>query len=558
MFMHKLKLFWSRHWLWILLALLVVVSVLLPAWYMAGMEASTRKYIIAMNISSLPWGIFQTMVFVGFLYLLQYGGGFSRFKKTKIEAGKVSIRFSDVIGLGEAKREAWEVVQLIKDRSRVNAIGGKILKGVIMVGPPGCGKTLLAKAIASEADVPFLSVSGSEFVEVFVGVGAARVRKLFSQARQYAQAYGSCIVFIDEIEVIGRRRVLHDAFGGSTETNSTQNQLLVELDGLSDAGENIIVIGATNADEDVLDEALMRPGRFDRKIYVGKPNLEERERIFNFYLSRIKYNEALDVGRLARKAVGKTPAEIENIVKEAALIAARKKQPAVSYKEMSEAIERIELGVEHRLNLTEKERRATAYHEAGHLLLVYLTHPTNDVFKISIRQRGGVLGVVHSVPREEIYAQDRDGLYAHIRVALGGYAAEKIKFSMTGEGVSSDLAYATAVASRMVWQLGMGKSGLVGDFTSPAFAASDAFRTRLNEEVCGLVSARLAESEALLRKEWQLVEELVAELLVREEMDYDEIAAFMTRRGKPPYASRMIAEKPLDKAGLPRYTNGEA
>src|SRR5579883_548214 len=255
MFWAKFRLFMQRYWLWVAIAVGVTVAIILPIWYMADMEPSVRKYIIGINVASLPWGIIQTLVFVAFLYLLQYGGGFAQFKKSKVDASQVSVKFSDVIGLTEAKREAWEMVQLIKDRAALKRVGGKILHGMLMIGPPGCGKMMLAKAIASEAGIPFLSTAGSEFVEIFVGVGAARVRKLFKQARQYAQAYGACIIFIDEIEVLGRTRVTYDAFGGGQEGNQTLNQLLVEMDGLHDDEAHIVVIGAMNAAEEVLDPA---------------------------------------------------------------------------------------------------------------------------------------------------------------------------------------------------------------------------------------------------------------------------------------------------------------
>ncbi|PKM97724.1 MAG: cell division protein FtsH [Elusimicrobia bacterium HGW-Elusimicrobia-3] len=529
----KIKLFLRNHWLGLTIAAVTCLAVLFPVWYLAGIEENTRRYIISMNVASMPWMVLNTIIFVGFLYLMQ-SGGFSALKKTRIDAGLVNIKFADVVGLGEAKREAWEVVQLIKDRTRVKAIGGKILKGVLLVGPPGCGKTMLAKAVATEAGVPFISISGSEFVEVFVGVGASRVRKLFKQAKEYAQAHGSCIIFIDEIEVIGRKRVLYDAFGGGSETNSTQNQLLVEMDGL-ESEANIVVFAATNAIENILDDALLRPGRFDRKIFVGRPNLEEREALFAYYLGKVKYAPDLEVARLARKAVHKTPAEVENIVKEAALIAARNGRDQVTFKDFSEAIERVELGVAHRLSLNPREREMTAYHEAGHLLALYLTHPTSDVFKVSILNRGGALGVVHSAPTEEIYAADRDTLLAHVRTSLGGYAAEKIKYGVTTEGVRSDFAKATTIAHDMVWRLGMGKSGFIGDFTAiPQHERSGGMSDELNREAQGILKDEYAAVDALLRDNWQVVERFVVELLAREELDYDEIAGIFSEYGKPP------------------------
>ncbi|MDD2772792.1 MAG: AAA family ATPase [Elusimicrobiales bacterium] len=547
---HKLRLWWRGHWLWVCIALLAAVSVILPAVYLAGLEENTRRYLVAMNVASLPWGLANTLVFVGFLYLLQFGGGFARFRKVRINSEAVRVRFTDVVGLGQAKREAWEVVQLLRDRRRLNSIGGHILRGVLMSGPPGCGKTLLAKAIAAEAGVPFLSVSGAEFVEVFVGVGAARVRKLFRQARDYAAAYGACIIFIDEIEVIGRTRILHDAFGGGAETNSTQNQLLLELDGLSGGGDNIVVIGATNAREDILDPALLRPGRFDRKIFVGRPNLAERELLFGYYLGKIKRDPQLDVARLARKAVGKTPAEIENVVREAALIAARGKKDFATMRDMTSAIERIELGVEHRLSLTPREREMTAWHEAGHVLALYLTHPANDVFKVSIRQRGGALGVVHSMPREEIHSADRDTLLAHIRVSLGGYAAEQLRYGVTTEGVGLDFAAAMELAHKMVWRLGMGDSALAGDYpVIPETQLSESVKQKLNEDTQRIISGQLAQVQKLLREERPAAEALVRELLAREELDFDEIADVMLKCGKPPRVMQPAAEPASSESG---------
>ncbi|MCM2266451.1 MAG: AAA family ATPase [Elusimicrobiales bacterium] len=534
----KIRMLLRRYWVGLTIGAVTVLAVLFPIWYLAGIEENTRRYIISMNVASMPWMVLNTVIFVGFLYLMQ-SGGFSALKKTRVDAGAVNIRFSDIVGLEEAKREAWELVQLIKDRTRVKAIGGKILKGALLVGPPGCGKTLLAKAVATEAGVPFLSVAGSEFVEVFVGVGASRVRKLFRQAKEYAQAYGACIVFIDEVEVIGRRRILYDAFGGGSETNSTQNQLLVEMDGL-DSAANVIIFGATNAVEGILDEALLRPGRFDRKIFVDKPNLAEREKLFGHYLAKVSYDVGMDLGRLARKAVGNSPADIENVVKEAALIAVRRGADKLSYKDISAAIERIELGVAHRLSMTPRERERIACHEAGHLVTIYLSHPTDDVFKASILHRGGALGVVHHMPTEELHVPDRESFIGWLRASLGGYAAEKIKYGVTSSGVGSDFAAAANTAHRMVWAMGMGKSGFIGNYSSIAKSErSAAITDMLERETQDLLREQLSETEKLLTANWKIVERFADELLKREELDYDEIAAIFSEFGHP---SRMLGK----------------
>ncbi len=527
----RLKMHFLNYRTKIIVTLVVLTLIVLSVWGMMSLESYYRNITLASMPIQLLIGMLHALVFV-YMYTIFFRSGFTKMDKKNINARDVNIRFSDVIGIDEAKEEAWEVVHLIRDHARLKKIGGKILRGILMIGPPGCGKTYMAKAIATEAGLPFLSMSGSEFVEVFVGVGASRVRDLFKKARSLAYGFGGCIVFIDELDAVGRNRVFNQ-FGGGSETNSTQNQLLVEMDGLTGREENIIVIGATNASEESLDMALLRPGRFDRKIYITKPGLEGREFLFKYYLGKVKHETSVDYKRLARKAVGKSPAEIENIVKESALIATRNKKDVVSMKEISEAIERIELGVKNKIKMTDGEKEMVAYHETGHLIVTYLLHPTNDVFKASIIPRKGSLGVVHPTPVEELYTQSKDMLLATIKTFLSGYAAEKTKYGTTSNGVSSDFRAATKIAHHMVWQLGMGPSGHVGDYTAiPESELSDELKTRLNQDTDKVIKDCLKEVEELLHRENDLFERFAHELLVKQELEYDEIEAIFAEYGK--------------------------
>ena len=531
MFYRKLKIFWMVNKSKVILIISTLVVVILMIIGLASMESFYRNITLA----QIPLQIFLTavnaLVFVYF-YMNVFKGGFSSMKKGKVKSQEVNIYFKDIIGLEDAKKEAWEVVQLLKDRTRLGKIGGKIIKGVLMVGPPGCGKTLLAKGIATESGIPFLSMAGSEFVEIFVGVGASRVRKLFTKARQEAYAHGACIIFIDELDVIGRGRTFSFQ-GGGEETNSTQNQLLVEMDGLGEKQENVVVIGATNAGEDVLDKALLRPGRFDRKIFIGRPNLGDREKLFEYYLKKVKHEAGVNVGRLARKTVYKSPADIENIVKEAALIAARYQKDVIAFEHFSEAMDRIDLGIAHRLTMSDSEKKLIAYHESGHLVALYLLHPTDDVFKASIISRGGALGMVHHQPREEYYTVDREKMLADIKVALAGYVAEKIKYKTTSSGVASDFQKAIHLAHDMVWRLGMGQDGMIGDYSSlPKHEVSEDLKDSFNRQTQQILKECMIDVEKTLIKEWNILERFVEELLKKDELEFDEIDQIFKEFGK--------------------------
>lgn len=525
----RLKMHFMNHKGKIFVALFIVGVLFFTVWGLSSLESFYRNMTLATIPVQIFVGMIHAVVFV-YMYMVVLRGGVSKMTKKNIQGKKVNVKFDDVIGIDEAKDEAFEVVQLVKDHAKIQSIGGKIVKGILMIGPPGCGKTFLAKAIASEAGLPFLSIAGSEFNEVFVGVGSSRVRQLFKKARSLAYGYGGCVIFIDEIDVIGHKRVFNQ-FGGN-ESNTTQNQLLAEMDGVDSAGDNVIVIGATNASEESLDTAMLRPGRFDRKVHISKPNLEGRKLIFEHYLNKVKHSPSIDCSVLAKKAVGKSPAEIEAIIKESALIATRKMQELVTYKEISEAIERIELGMKVKTRMNDKEREMTAYHEAGHLIVLFLLHPTDDVFKASIIPRRSSLGVVHHQPREEWHCSDRNKILTDIKVALAGYCSEKLQYGVTTNGVSSDFKAAMYYAHMMVWMIGMSDDEYVGDFSAiPKDQLSEEWKKKLNDQTNTLLQSCLKEVDELLKTNKNILDRFVKELLEKEELEYDEIEAIFGEFG---------------------------
>jgi cell division protease FtsH len=551
----KVKFYWKLYWVRIFaitclsalgISLIILIARGIRAWNEA--ESYLRQSQMAMIPIQLYLQLIMALIFgVVYTYMwywLMFKKGaqsFSQTQKKSIAGESIGITWDDVIGLDEAKQEALEVVGLIKDRTELQRIGGKILKGILMLGPPGCGKTYLAKAIATEAKLPFISMSGSEFVEMFVGVGAGRIRSLFKKARQLAELEGGCLLFIDEIDAVGAQRATDTGFGGQTETNTTLNQLLVEMDGLKEKDWNIVIIGATNMPEFFLDAALLRPGRFDRKIYVDKPNLEDRVKLLAYYLREVKYDENdVKIDRLARITVGTTPADIANLVREAALIAVRNQRQLISMKDIDDARERIALGIKRRIRLTEKEKWQASYHEAGHAIVTYLLVPSKDVFKITITPRGHTGGVTWVPEREEIFIEDQKQLLNEIKIAMGSYAAEKIKFGFTTAGVGGDFSNAFYTAHNMVWRIGMGESGLIGDFHALDFyrrvggfpLISEEMKSRLDNDVQSLMQNCLKEVTELLKKETPLLDRLAKELIIKEELNYDEIEAIFKEFGK--------------------------
>lgn len=539
------KLYWARI---LLIIVTVVIAITLTFLIINGIRAwnQVESYLRQSQLAMIPIQLYLQLVmslmfgitYTSMWYWLMFKRGaqsFSQKHKKSISGKDINITWKDVIGMDEAKEEALEVVKLITDRAELQRIGGKILKGILMLGPPGCGKTYLAKAIATEAKLPFISMSGSEFVEMFVGVGAGRIRSLFKQARQLAEYHGGCIIFIDEIDAVGAQRAMDSGFGGTTERNTTLNQLLVEMDGMKEKDLNIVMIGATNADERTLDLALLRPGRFDRKIYVDRPNLEDREKLFVYYLKQVQYDSNdVKIDRLARITVGNTPADISNLVREAALIAVRNRKTLISMKEIDEARERIALGIKRRIKLRDEEKWQIAYHEAGHAIVTYLLVPTQDVFKITITPRGHTGGVTWTPEREEIFVHDKNKILSRIKTALGAYAAEKIKLGMTTSGVDMDFQQAMYYAHNMVWRLGMGKSGIIGNFYAidGSWFISSETKTRLDNDVQDILNTCLREIEVLLKKEEPLLDRLAKELVAKEELNYDEIEAIFKEFGK--------------------------
>jgi len=552
----KLKFYWKLYWIRIILSVvLVILGISLIILILHGITAwnTAESYLRQSQLAIVPIQLYLQIIMAlifGVVYTFMWywlwfkrgAQSFTQAQKKSIAGQSIGITWNDVIGMDEAKQEALEVVRLIKDRAELQRIGGKILRGILMLGPPGCGKTYLAKAIATEAGLPFISMSGSEFVEMFVGVGAGRIRSLFKQARQLSELHGGCIIFIDEIDAVGAQRAADVGFGGQTETNTTTNQLLVEMDGLKDKDYNIVVIGATNMPEYFLDAALLRPGRFDRKIYVDKPNLEDREKLFAYYLKDVKYDpNDVKIDRLARITVGNSPADIANIVREAALIAVRNKRPMVTMKDIDDARERIALGIKRRIKVSEKEKWQIAYHEAGHAIVTYLLAPSKDVFKITITPRGHTGGATWVPEREEILIEDQKQLLTEIKISLGSYAAEKIKLGYTTAGVSGDFANALYTAHNMVWRMGMGKSGLLGDFHALDFyrrtsgmpaPISEETKRRLDEDVQQIMQDCLKEVMELLKKEEPLLDRLAKELVLKEELNYDEIEAIFKQFNK--------------------------
>jgi cell division protease FtsH len=498
-----------------------------------------------MLISWLPMLLFIGLWFLLFRQLQSGGGKAMSFGKSRarlLSENQTRVTFQDVAGVEEAKPEVAEIVAFLRDPKKFTRLGGRIPKGVLLVGAPGTGKTLLARAIAGEAGVPFFSISGSDFVEMFVGVGASRVRDLFMQGKKNAP----CIIFIDEIDAVGRHRGA-GLGGGHDEREQTLNQLLVEMDGF-ESNEGVILIAATNR-PDVLDPAMLRPGRFDRHVVVNRPDVRGREAILGVHTRRVLISPDIDLSVLARATPGFSGADLENLVNEAALQAARREGENVTMEDFELAKDKVLLGSERRsMVMTDEERRITAYHEAGHALVAMTDEHADPVHKVTIVPRGMALGVTQMLPAEDRYTVTRDHLLGKVRYAMGGRAAENLVFDHFSTGAADDLKKATAIAHDMVCQYGM--SARIGpvslcDDSGAVFLGRDLMQRRehseekareVDEEVARLLAACYDEAKTKLSEHRDVLERIAHALLERETLGDEELQLLLAGETLPPLA----------------------
>lgn len=494
-------------------------------------------------LMTLMTSLFPTLLLIGvwvyFLYNMQGGGGrimsFGRSKAKLFLDNKPKVTFNDVAGCEESKEELQEVIHFLKDPEKFRKLGARVPRGVLLVGPPGTGKTLLARAAAGEADVPFFSVSGSDFVEMFVGVGAARVRDLFEQSRKYQP----CIIFIDEMDAVGRHRGA-GLGGGHDEREQTLNQLLVELDGFDDSSSTIL-IAATNR-PDILDPALLRPGRFDRHITVDRPDVKGREDILKVHMKEKKFADDVDVSILARRTPGMVGADLANLVNEAALLSARHNKDKIGMEELEEGIERVMAGPERKSRLiNDHEKKIIAYHETGHAIVAKILPGSDPVHKISIIPRGhAALGYTLQLPEEDRFLMSKSELMNRIAILLSGRVSEEIVFNDVTSGAANDLERATQTARQMVTQLGMSdKLGLVklGNKREEIFLGRDISEDRnyseeiafaIDKEVKAIIDSCYETAKEILTEHRNLLDKIAGVLLEREVLDAEEFAKLMS------------------------------
>lgn len=505
----------------------------------------TRASESSKTIGNLLSYLLLPILFLVFLAVMaksiQAGGSqamsFGKSKAKMLLDSKVKTTFKDVAGIDEEKKELEEIVDFLKNGDKYIKLGARIPKGVLLVGPPGTGKTLMAKAVAGEAGVPFFSISGSDFVEMFVGVGASRVRDLFEQAKKHQP----CIIFIDEIDAVGRQRGAGMG-GGHDEREQTLNQLLVEMDGF-DENTNIIVIAATNR-PDILDNALLRPGRFDRQIYINAPDVRGREQILKVHAKNKQLEPEVDLKTLAKRTPGFTGADLQNLLNEAALLAARRNKEKISMGDIDNSIDRVIAGIEKKSKvLTDEDKELTSYHEVGHALLAKLLKDADELHKVSIIPRGYALGVTWTKPKDEKVHTNKAKLLAQITVSLGGRAAEEIVYGKdrVSTGASQDLINVTNIARKMVTAWGMSDrlgNMAYGKNQENVFMGRDFGHQRdyseqvafeIDEEMKRIVDAKYEEAKELLSSNRDMLEAIAKELLDKETIDAEEFQDIMNR-----------------------------
>jgi cell division protease FtsH len=503
-------------------------------------------------IGALPW----ILIIVFWIIIMrrmqgQAGGSkgifsFGKSKAKMLTENQLRVTFKDVAGADEAKYELEEIIEFLREPSKFQKLGGKIPRGVLLLGPPGTGKTLLARAVAGEAGVPFFSISGADFVEMFVGVGASRVRDLFEKGKKNAP----CIIFIDEIDAVGRHRGA-GLGGGHDEREQTLNQLLVEMDGF-EQNAGVIIIAATNR-PDVLDPALLRPGRFDRQVVVDRPDVKGREGIFKVHVRNIPLDKSVTLEVLAKGTPGLSGADIANLVNEAALLAARKNQDKVTMADFEEAKDKVMMGMERKsLIISEKEKKTTAYHEIGHVLVAKMIPESDPVHKVTIIPRGRALGVTTYLPIDEKHTYSKEYLEAMIAYAMGGRAAEKIVFNQLTTGAGNDIERATALARKMVCEWGMseklgpltfGKKEeeiFLGREIAQHRDYSEETAIQIDIEVKGIVNRGMERAETILKENMDILHKLSAALLEREILDSEEIDKVMRGEALPPFEKMKV------------------
>ncbi|TLU87889.1 MAG: ATP-dependent metallopeptidase FtsH/Yme1/Tma family protein [Chlorobium sp.] len=517
-------------------------SVRIPSFTLEQADLLTDKGIVlkveegtsALNtffVLFAPWIIFGLVYFFLIRRMNGQNGAqaknifsFSKSRAKLVSEFDVKTTFKDVAGVDEAIEELQETVEFLTNPEKFQKIGGKIPKGVLLLGPPGTGKTLLAKAIAGEAKVPFFSISGADFVEMFVGVGAARVRDLFEQAKKNSP----CIVFIDEIDAVGRSRGA-GLGGGHDEREQTLNQLLVEMDGFT-TNENVILIAATNR-PDVLDTALLRPGRFDRQITIDKPDIRGREAILNIHTRNTPLDESVNINTIAKSSPGFSGADLANLVNEAALLASRRDQTLITAENFEQARDKILMGAERKsMFISDEQKKLTAYHEAGHVLVSLYTKGSDPIHKVTIIPRGRSLGLTAYLPLEDRYTQNREYLLAIITYALGGRVAEELAFGEVSTGAANDIEKATDIARRMVRQWGMSdklgpinydtshKEVFLGKDYSHIREYSDETALQIDLEVQNIIMKCRGNAEDILREKFDVLRQLAEELIEKESL----------------------------------------